>query len=170
MLNVPFLQKSNPGSLTSSSRVCPASYPLWSFPLQDLHEQVKMLEVLSQATCCTSYIPDLSDFTIQAAEEPKTLLMYALGEYETTDCVHVPIANNYSGTSFKKKVLSNKKILLILSRCTCCRVSFPPWRGLHAANNRCRHSYFDTFQFYFISSWRTVGVWYLVSLEIATYH
>ena len=57
---------------------------------------------------------------------------------------------------------------LILSRRTCCRVSFPPWRGLHAANNRCRRNYFDTFQFYFSSSWRTVGMWYLVSLEIAT--
>ena len=49
-------------------------------------------------------------------------------------------------------------LLLILSRRTCCRVSFPPWRGLHAANNRCRRSYFDTFQFYFTSSWRMVGV------------
>ena len=47
---------------------------------------------------------------------------------------------------------------LILSRRTCCRVSFRPWRGLHAANNRCRRSYFDTFQFYFTSSWRMVGV------------
>ena len=57
--------------------------------------------------------------------------------------------------------------LLILSRRTCCRVRFPPWCGLHVANNRCRRSYFDTFQFYFTSSWRMVGVWYLVSLEIA---
>ena len=47
-------------------------------------------------------------------------------------------------------------------------MSFPPWHGLHAANNLCRRSYFDTFQFYFTSSWGTVGVWYLVSLEIAT--
>ena len=66
------------------------------------------------------------------------------------------------------KILFFNCFPLILSWHTCCRVSFPPWRGLHAANNRCRRSYFDTFQFYFTSSWRTVGVWYLVSLEIAT--
>lgn len=35
------------------------------------------------------------------------------------------------------------------------------------SNNRCRLSYFDTFQFDFTSIWRMAGVWYLVSLEIA---
>ena len=71
--------------------------------------------------------------------------------------------------SVEKYIISNwRASSLILSRHTCCRVSFPPWRGLHAANNRCRCSYFSTFQYYLTSSWRTVGVWYVVSLEIAT--
>ena len=45
---------------------------------------------------------------------------------------------------------------------------FSPRRGLHAANNCCQCSYFATFQFHLTSSWRTVEVWYLVSLEKAT--
>ena len=35
-------------------------------------------------------------------------------------------------------------------------------------NNYCQCSWFDTFQFYFISTWRMARVWYLVSVETAT--
>ena len=35
-------------------------------------------------------------------------------------------------------------------------------------NNCIQHRHFDTFFFSFSSTWRTVGAWYLVSLEIAT--
>ena len=69
--------------------------------LQDLHLQVKMLEVVSQASCCSSYAPDLSNFTLQAAQEPTTLLMYALGKCEaTTARAAGPNTGSFSGASF----------------------------------------------------------------------
>ena len=98
LLRLPFFCESDPGC---SLFLQLHNYLLLPSPLQDLHEQVKMLEVLSQASCCSSYIPDLSDFTVQAPEEPKTLLMYALGECQTAVCVAVPNITSYSGTFLK---------------------------------------------------------------------
>ena len=66
---------------------------------------------------------------------------------------------------YKQKIVCERQrsvTYLIFSWCTCCHVfsplTWPARSGLHAANNRCRRSYFDTFQFYFTSSWRMVGV------------
>ena len=69
-----------------------------------------------------------------------------------------PLVRFDSSCWFPARLLHGSKGWFILSRCTCCLVSFPPWRGLYAADNRCWRSYFDTFPFYFTSSWRMVGV------------
>ncbi|KAK7102346.1 ataxin-10-like [Littorina saxatilis] len=45
----------------------------------EMHLHVKMLETLAQASCCIAFSPDISNFTVQKDEEPKTLIMYAIG-------------------------------------------------------------------------------------------
>ena len=77
-----------------------------------------MLEVLSQASCCSSYIPDLSDFTVQAPEEPKSLLMYALGKCQTAVCVAAPIITSYYGTSLK--ILQSETEFFMTEICLSC--------------------------------------------------
>ena len=58
--------------------------------------------------------------------------------------------------------------LLILLQRTSCRASFLPGVIWTQPNNRSWQSKFWHFSILFTSTWRTAGVWYLLSLETAT--